>query len=101
MDRLHRLRRDPAADTHFHSLPFLLQELLQQKRGTQFGMKHAHQLESNTVVPAEIQRQSRRVGPAEQADCRVIPSRVNDLCRRHLPMRDLARRKHREHAALL
>jgi len=64
-------------------------------------MNHAHQLKSNAVVPTEIHRQSRGSGLANQPDRRVIPRRVDDLRRRHLPLRHFASRKNRQHAALL
>jgi len=64
-------------------------------------MNHPEQLESNAVVPAKIDRESRGSGVANQANRCVIPLGVGDLRGGHLPLGDFAGRKDGEHAALV
>src|SRR5215467_12253556 len=61
-------------------------------------MNHPEQLESNAVAPAKKNRESGGSSAANQADRRVVPFGISNLCGRHLPLRDLAGRKDGEHA---
>ena len=49
-------------------------------------MDHPEQLESDTIVTAEIHGQRRSAAAATQTHSRVIPLRVGDLTRRHVEL---------------
>src|SRR5215471_1515698 len=64
-------------------------------------MDHSKKLKTYAVVSAEINRKSGGSREANQASSGVVPFGIGDLCGRHLPLGDFARRKYGEHTALL